>query len=73
MDEEKKKEMMTLIEELELNSRRKLKKTKLENGAVVYEEIKEADPRTLGIMYLEKTKEMAAKAKLARGSSLVEV
>ena len=35
VNEEKRKQMLTLIEELELNSK-KLKKTKLDNGSIVY-------------------------------------
>lgn len=40
IDEQKKKEMETLIEERELNLKKKFKKKVLEDGNVLYEEIK---------------------------------
>lgn len=36
---------------MELNQKR-VKRTKLENGSIVYEELREADPKILGIEYL---------------------
>ena len=69
VDEQKKKEMDTLIEELELNSKKKYKKKVLEDGNILYEEIKESDTRDIGMQYLEMTKEMAAKARQLRGNS----
>ena len=50
-----------MIEEMEINKRR-VKKTVLENGNVVYEDLNSADHRMMGMKYLELTKEMAAKA-----------
>ena len=45
-----------MIEERELNSRKKFKKKVLEDGNILYEEIKEADTRDIGMKYLEMTK-----------------
>lgn len=60
--------MLTLIEELELNSK-KLKKTKLDNGSVIYEDISGFNSREIGMKYLQKTKEMAIKAKMNKSAT----
>lgn len=39
---------MNLIEELELNHKR-VKRVRLDNGSVMYEELKPADPKMIGI------------------------
>ena len=41
-----------MIEEIELNSRKKFKRKILEDGKIIYEEIKEADTRDIGMKYL---------------------
>ena len=51
VDEEKRKELLNMIEEMELNKKH-VKRTKLENGSVVYEELREVDPKILGMEYL---------------------
>lgn len=61
VDEDKRKQLSLLIEELELNKKR-VKKTTLQNGDVVYEELNSADHRIVGMKYLQMTKEMANKA-----------
>lgn len=44
----KKKELMNLIEELEIGNRR-VKKRKLQNGSILYEELRSVDPKMIGI------------------------
>jgi hypothetical protein len=54
IDEEKRKEFLKIIEDLDRN--KKFKKVKREDGSVDYEEIKVGDPKIVGLEYLEMTK-----------------
>lgn len=67
VDPDKRKELLNLIEEMEIGNRR-VKKTRLPNGSVVYEEMRAGDAKMMGMEYLEQVKEMAAKARLQRKS-----
>jgi len=62
VDEAKRKQLLNFVEGLHLGSRR-LKKIKLENGSVLYEQMPEADSKQLGIKYLEFAKEMSDKGR----------
>ena len=57
------------MEEMEMR-RKKIKKLKRSDGSFVYEELKSADPKLVGIEYLEMVKEMASKQKGKRKSSV---
>ena len=50
---------------MELNHKR-VKKTRLDNGAIIVEELKKVDPKMIGMEYLELTKEIASKSKARR-------
>ena len=49
--------------------KKKIKKVVREDGSVQYEEVKPSDPRMMGLQYLEKTKQMAAKMRGRRKNS----
>ena len=49
--------------------KKKIKKVVREDGSVQYEEVKPSDPRMVGLQYLEKTKQMAAKMRGRRKNS----
>jgi hypothetical protein len=44
---------------MEMGKNKKMKKVYKDDGSVVYEEMNEGDHRIIGMMYLERTKEMA--------------
>lgn len=46
---------MNLIEEMDLHTKR-VKRMKLNNGSVVYEELRNVDPKIIGMEYLERVK-----------------
>ena len=58
---------MNLIEEMEL-AKKPNKRIQLENGSVIYEELKEGDPKIMGMDYLEQLKELTVKYRKNRKS-----
>ena len=49
--------------------KKKVKKVIRQDGSVQYEQVRPSDPRMVGLQYLEKTKEMAAKMRGRRKNS----
>ena len=66
INQEKRKEFMQMIEDMK---KKKIRKVVKEDGSIEYEEVKPSDPRMVGLQYLEKTKEMAAKMRGRRKNS----
>ena len=52
IDPSKRKSLQNQIEELEFGGRH-IRRSKLENGSVLFEEIQRSDPKILGLQYLE--------------------
>lgn len=55
IDEEKRKELMNMIEEMDLG-RKHVKRVRLDNGSVMYEQLKPADAKMIGMSYLQQAK-----------------
>ena len=65
MDEAKRKQLLNYIEELHLGSK-KLKKIKMENGSVLYEQLPSNDPKMIGMRYLEYAKAMTERSSVSK-------